>query len=47
MDPKAITDTCTEQYGFKLKGTGLIDYHLGMTFAEMVAKTFAKPLSIT
>jgi hypothetical protein len=31
-DPKAITDMLTEQYGFKLKGTGLIDYHLGMTF---------------
>jgi hypothetical protein len=30
-DPKAITDTLTEQYGFKLKGTGPIDYHLGMT----------------
>jgi hypothetical protein len=25
-DPKAITYTLTEQYGFKLKGTGLIDY---------------------
>jgi hypothetical protein len=33
-DPKAITDTLTEQYGFKLKGTGLIDYHLGMTFCQ-------------
>jgi hypothetical protein len=31
-DPKAITDTHTEQYGFKLKGTGPIDYHLSMTF---------------
>jgi hypothetical protein len=36
-DPKAITDTLTEQYGFKLKGTGpidSIDYHLGMTFCQ-------------
>jgi hypothetical protein len=33
-DPKAITDTLTEQYGFKLKGTGPIDYHLGMTFCR-------------
>jgi hypothetical protein len=33
-DPKAITDTLTEQYGFKLKGTGLIDCHLGMTFCR-------------
>jgi hypothetical protein len=31
-DPKAITYTLTEQYGFRLKGTGPIDYHLGMTF---------------
>jgi hypothetical protein len=31
-DPKTITDTLTEQYGFNLKGTGPIDYHLGMTF---------------
>jgi hypothetical protein len=31
-DLKAITDTLTEQYGFKLKGTGPIDYHLGMMF---------------
>jgi hypothetical protein len=34
MDPKAITDTLTEQYGFKLKGTGLIDYHLGMIICQ-------------
>jgi hypothetical protein len=33
-DPKAITDTLTEQYGFKLKGTRPIDYHLGMTFRQ-------------
>jgi hypothetical protein len=33
-DSKAITDMLTEQYGFKLKGTGLIDYHLGMTFHQ-------------
>ena len=33
-DPKAITDMLTEQYGFKLKGTGLIDYHLSMTFCQ-------------
>jgi hypothetical protein len=34
-DPKAITDMLTEQYGFKLKGTGPIDYHLGMTFHQI------------
>jgi hypothetical protein len=33
-DPKAITDMLTEQYGFKLKGTGPIDYHLSMTFCQ-------------
>jgi hypothetical protein len=33
-DPEAITDTLTEQYGFKLKSTGPIDYHLGMTFCQ-------------
>ena len=33
-DPKAITDMLTEQYVFKLKGTGPIDYHLGMTFCR-------------
>jgi hypothetical protein len=32
--PKAITNTHTEQYGFKLKGTGPIDYHLSMTFCR-------------
>ena len=33
-DPKAITDALTEQYGFKLKGTGPINYHLRMTFCR-------------
>ena len=32
LDPKAITDTLTEKYGFKLKGTGPIEHHLGMGF---------------
>ena len=31
-DPKAITDTLNIQYKFKLKGTGPIEYYLGMTF---------------
>jgi len=31
-DPKAITDALTNHHGFKLKGTGPIEYHLGMTF---------------
>jgi len=31
-DPKAITDALTNCHGFKLKGTGPIEYHLGMTF---------------
>jgi len=33
-DPKAITNTLTNWYGFKLKGTGPIEYHLGMTFCQ-------------
>jgi hypothetical protein len=33
-DPKAITDMFTKWYRFKLKGTGLIDYNLGMTFCQ-------------
>jgi hypothetical protein len=33
-DPKTITDMLTEQYGFKLKSTGPIDYHLSMTFHQ-------------
>jgi hypothetical protein len=31
-DPKAITDTLMNKYNFKLKGTGEIEYHLGMLF---------------
>jgi len=31
-DPKAITDALANHHGFKLKGTGPIEYHLGMTF---------------
>ena len=31
-DPKAITDTLMNKYKFKLKGTGEIEYHLGMSF---------------
>ena len=31
-DPKSIVYKLTTCHGFKLKGTGLIDYHLGMTF---------------
>jgi hypothetical protein len=31
-DPKAITDTLMNKYNFKLKGTGEIEYHLGMSF---------------
>jgi len=34
-DPKAITDALTNHHGFKPKGTGSIEYHLGMNFAEM------------
>jgi hypothetical protein len=30
--PKGITDTLTNTYRFKLKGTGPIDYHIGMSF---------------
>jgi len=33
-DPKAITDALTNRHGFKLKGTGHIEYHLGMTFCQ-------------
>jgi hypothetical protein len=33
-DPKSITDTLTSTYGFKLKGMGHIDYHLGMSFTR-------------
>jgi len=33
-DPKAITDALTNWHGFKLKGTGPIEYHLGMTFHQ-------------
>ena len=32
-DSKGITDTLTT-YGFKLKGMGLIDYHLGMSLTR-------------
>jgi hypothetical protein len=31
-DPKAITDNLMNKYNFKLKGTGEIEYHLGMSF---------------
>ena len=31
-DPRSIINTLTKSHGFKLKGMGLIDYHLGMTF---------------
>ena len=31
-DPKAIADALTNIYGFKLKGAGPIQCHLGMTF---------------
>jgi hypothetical protein len=31
-DPKAITNTLMNKYNFKLKGTGEIEYHLGMSF---------------
>jgi hypothetical protein len=31
-DPKAITDILMNKYNFKLKGTGEIEYHLGMSF---------------
>ena len=31
-DPKVTTDTLNNQYKFKLKGTGPIEYHLGITF---------------
>ena len=31
-DPKAITNTLMNTYKFKLKGTGEIEYHLGMSF---------------
>jgi len=31
-DPKAITDLLHDKYQFKLKGTGLISFHLGCNF---------------
>jgi len=31
-DPKAITNALTNRHGFKLKGTGPIEYHLGLMF---------------
>ena len=33
-DPKEITDTLLGKYGFKLKGTGPISFHLGMDFVR-------------
>jgi hypothetical protein len=33
-DPKAITDNLMNKYNFKLKGTGEIEYHLGMSFCR-------------
>src|SRR5699024_9671156 len=32
--PKTITDTLVDKYGYKLKGVGPIDYHLGGNFAR-------------
>jgi len=31
-DPKSIMDALMNCHGFKLKGTGPIEYHLDMTF---------------
>ena len=31
-DPKIMTDVLTNKYSFKLKGAGLISYHLGCAF---------------
>jgi hypothetical protein len=31
-DPKSITDSLINKYGFKLKGTGPIEFHLGCDF---------------
>jgi hypothetical protein len=31
-DPKAITNILMSKYNFKLKGTGEIEYHLGISF---------------
>ncbi len=33
-DPKAIIDTLTNKYKYKLKGVGAIDYHLGANFGR-------------
>ncbi len=33
-DPKAITDLLQNKYQFKLKGTGLISFHLGCNFIQ-------------
>ena len=33
-DPQSIVDTLTNQFNFKLKGTGAITYHLGCDFAR-------------
>jgi len=33
-DPKSITDKLMEQYGFKLKGTGPLTFHLGCDFVR-------------
>ncbi len=33
-DAKAITDLLQNKYQFKLKGTGLISFHLGCTFVR-------------
>jgi hypothetical protein len=33
-DPASIIDVLTNKYGFKLKGTGPIEYHLGQTFSR-------------
>jgi hypothetical protein len=34
LDPKLFTDTLQKKYNFKLKGTGLIDFHLGQSFSR-------------
>ena len=31
-DPEQITNTLTKEYGFKLKGTGPLSYHLGCDY---------------
>jgi hypothetical protein len=40
-DPKVITNTLMNKYNFKLKGTGEIEYHLGMSSTEMIETSCA------